>query len=104
LLGMITDRDIVVRAIAEGQDVNTCEARQVMSERLLYCFEDQDVQEAAELMSRHQVRRLPVIGRDKSLIGMISLGDISQSTDDEIADEALAQISKPTHHEAQPRH
>lgn len=105
LLGMITDRDIVIRAIAEGKDVNNVEVRQVMSDQILYCFEDQDVEEAAEIMSKNQIRRLPVVSRDKSLVGMIALGDIAQSSEDEAAEDALTQISKPSKgDQAQARH
>lgn len=97
LLGMITDRDITVRAVAEGRDVNQVAVKDVMSsDQVLYCFDDQDVEEAAEIMSRHQVRRLPVIDRNKKLVGMIALGDISQSSEDDAAEDALTEISKPS--------
>src|SRR5947209_20322388 len=71
LAGMITDRDITVRAVAEALDPKTTKVRHVMTKNILYCFEDQDVDEAARLMQEHQVRRLLVLDRDKRLVGII---------------------------------
>src|SRR5215831_14098155 len=94
LVGIVTDRDIVLRAIAEGKGPDTCVA-DVMSEELLYCYDDEDLDAAASKMSANQVRRLPVINRDKRLVGVISLGDLSQASDDDgsRASEALAGIA-----------
>jgi CBS domain-containing protein len=96
LVGMITDRDIVVRALAEGKDGDT-PIRDVMSRDVKYCFEDDDVGEVAHNMGDLQIRRLPVVNRDKRLIGILSLGDIAhQSNDTESAAEALCHISEPS--------
>jgi len=96
LVGFITDRDIVVRALADsgGPDSPVSEA---MSDRILYCFEDDSVESAAENMGRNQVRRLPVLTRDKRLCGIIALGDIANVGADEPAEGALEAISRPTH-------
>jgi CBS domain-containing protein len=81
--GILTDRDITVRATAEGRDPNTTRVRDVMTEDVFYCFEDQDVQDAAEIMERAQIRRLVVLNRDKRLVGIVSLGDLAVYTEDE---------------------
>jgi len=88
---MITDRDVTVRAVAAGRFDAT--VGDVLSEDIYYCFEDEDVERAATLMVEHQVRRLPVMNRDKRLVGIVSLGDISQK-DDDSAGVALAYISE----------
>ena len=81
LLGMITDRDIVVRCVADGGDCNNYFVRDAMSAELLVCFDDQPVEEAARLMEEHRVRRLPVLGQDHRLVGIVSLGDLSGRRD-----------------------
>lgn len=96
LVGMITDRDIVVRAIAEGRDPKTVRVQDVMSPDILYCFEDQSVGEAAQLMQARQVRRLVVLNRDKRLAGIVSLGDLAAKTRDKaLSGETLEQVSEP---------
>jgi len=96
LAGMITDRDIAVRAVAEGKDPRTTKVREVMSEKIIYCFEDQDVEEAARLMQERQVRRLVVLNRDKRMVGIVSLGDLATETGDRTkAGEVLQDISEP---------
>jgi CBS domain-containing protein len=77
LLGMITDRDIVVRCVAEGSDCQKRTVRDVMSAELLVCFEDQPVDEARRLMTEYQVRRLPVLDHKQRLVGIVSLDDLS---------------------------
>src|SRR5688572_27041303 len=74
LAGMITDRDITVRAVAGEYDLAKSVVREVMTPKVVYCFDDQNVKEAAELMQEHQVRRLVVLNRDKRLVGVLSLG------------------------------
>ncbi len=98
LVGMITDRDIAVRAVAEGKDPKTCHVRDAMTKDVIYCFEDQDCDEAAELMAEHQVRRLPILNRDKRLIGILSLGDIALK-DTGTSATAMRGVSQHTHHE-----
>src|SRR5688572_13508880 len=76
LAGMVTDRDIAVRAVADGRDPNSTSVRDVMSQGIIYIFADQEVEEAVRLMEEKQVRRLPVLNREKRLVGIIALGDI----------------------------
>ena len=96
LVGMVTDRDITVRAVAEGQDPSTTLVRDVMTDKILYCYDDQDVSEAAQSMEDNQVRRLVVLNRDKRLAGIVSLGDVAVDTHDEqLAGHALEAISEP---------
>jgi CBS domain-containing protein len=97
LVGMVTDRDIVLRAVAEGGDMGSYTARQVMSPNVLYCFDDQS--RRCE-MKENQVRRLPVLNRDKRLVGMVSLGDLAQHSTAEQAGEALKGISRTGHRRA----
>ncbi len=95
LIGMITDRDIVVRAVAEERSPGSTAVREVMSEGICYCFEDDDTEGAAQIMANHQVRRLPVLNRNKRLVGVVALADISRA-EDEAAQGALKDISEPT--------
>jgi CBS domain-containing protein len=80
LVGTLTDRDIAIRGTAEGKDPNTTPVSDVMSTDLVYCFEHQDAGEAAAIMGERQVRRLPVLNRDKRLVGIVSVGDIATET------------------------
>jgi CBS domain-containing protein len=96
LLGMVTDRDIVVRAIATGKDRQVT-VTEVMSPDVFYLFEDQDVDEAARIMEKRQIRRLPVLDRNKHLVGIVSLGDIAVRTgDDSLSGDALEAVSEPS--------
>lgn len=94
LVGMVTDRDIAVRGIAEGRGPKA-KVREVMTPAIKYCFEDQEVDEIAANMADIQLRRLPVVDRDKRLVGILSLGDIATSGDPDKATEALSGISRP---------
>src|SRR5215207_5359215 len=94
LVGMITDRDIAVRAVAQGLGPDT-KIRDVMSEDVLYCFEDEDLDDAAQNMGDIKVRRLPVLNRDKRLVGIISISDLSRREDAEQIGRAIADISAP---------
>jgi CBS domain-containing protein len=95
LVGTITDRDIAVRAVASGKDPNSTPVRDAMSQGIFYCFEDQSVDEVAAMMGDKQVRRMPVLNRDKRLVGIVALGDLAteRGADDD-AGEALSEISK----------
>src|SRR6266516_5225512 len=102
LFGMLTDRDIVIRAIADGRDPMTTTVAEAMTADVIYCTEDQDVREAARLMEEHQIRRLIVVDRDHRLVGIVSLGDIAITTGDErLAGEALERVSEPAPAEVQ---
>lgn len=93
LVGMITDRDIAIRGIAMGRGPDA-KVRDVMSTDVKYCFDDEDVDEVLQNMGALQVRRLPVLNRDKQLIGIISLGDLAVNGEMAEAGEALSGISK----------
>ena len=95
LVGMITDRDIAVRAVAKGKNPDT-PVRDIMSSEIRYCFDDQELDEVAANMADVKVRRLPVVNRDKRLVGIVSLGDIALADDPgEAASAALCGISEP---------
>jgi CBS domain-containing protein len=93
LVGMITDRDITIRAVAEGRDPNTTKVRDAMSEHIRFCFEDEDTQEVGHKMSDWAVRRLPVLNRDKRLVGIVSLGDLATGGAEQESQKALEEIS-----------
>ena len=96
LVGVLTDRDIIVRAVATGMDPVQTRVGQVMTTAIDYCYEDQDCHEVARLMERHQVRRLMVLDRDERLVGIVSLGDLAVGTGDEkLAGEVLEVVSEP---------
>ena len=93
LVGMITDRDIVIRAVAEGLPAST-PIRDVMTKELKYCFENDEIEDVAENMGDIQMRRLPVLDSKKRIVGIVSIGDLARSND-ECAGEALAGIAQP---------
>ena len=98
LVGVITDRDIAVRGVAQGYDPKTARVQEVMTPEVIYCFDDEDVKEAAKKMEEKQVRRLPVLNREKRLVGIVSLGDLAVRTGKEkMAGEVLERVSKPGH-------
>lgn len=98
LVGIITDRDIVVRALAEGRDPNITQVKDIATSDIIYCFGDDSVEDAATLMEQNQIRRLIVTDHDLTPIGIISLGDIAVKTGQErLSGETLEQISEPAH-------
>jgi CBS domain-containing protein len=98
LVGMVTDRDMVTKALAEGRDPNSTRARDVMTSPIVYCFEDQDIGEAARVMEVRQIRRLVVLNKDKRLVGIVSLGDLSlRGGSEELPSEVLEKVSEPRH-------
>jgi CBS domain-containing protein len=95
-IGMITDRDITIRATAESLPPRLGQVSDVMTREVVYCFEDDDTAEAAELMKDKQIRRLLVLNRDKQLVGIVSLGDLAvDGQDAHLAEEALEAVSHP---------
>jgi CBS domain-containing protein len=94
LVGMITDRDIAVRAVADGQGCDT-KVRDVMTREVRYCFDDEDTEDVMVNMGDQQLRRLPVVDRDKRLVGMLSLSDCTMGDTDRQTGEALQQITRP---------
>jgi CBS domain-containing protein len=93
LVGMLTDRDIAVRAVAAGKGPDTT-VGEAMSPEVLYCYDDQDIDEVCENMADEQVRRLPVVDRDKKLVGIVSLGDLANAGETDAAGEALEGITR----------
>jgi len=97
LLGMVTDRDITVRATAEGYDPRATHVADVMTAQVVCCRDSDDVREAAKLMQRRQLRRLVVVNGGGRLVGIVSLGDLAlQTGDDKLAGETLERVSEPT--------
>ncbi len=94
LIGVVTDRDLVIRGMAEARDPNATTIRDVMSHGVCYCFDDEDVKDVADQMAELQVRRLPVLNREKRLVGIVSLGDLSQRADLSLSGEALQGVSE----------
>jgi len=100
LIGMVTDRDMTVRTTAAGADPNDARVRDAMTPQIHFCFEDEDVADAARLMKEKQIRRLPVLNNEKRMVGIVSLGDLAVETQDEqLAGNTLEAVSEP----AEPR-
>ena len=95
IAGIVTDRDIVLRSTADGRDPNSTAVRDVMSPGVVHVTADQEVDEAARVMEERQVRRLPVLGRDRRLVGIVSLGDIALSSNPAFSGLALRDVSEP---------
>jgi CBS domain-containing protein len=95
LVGMVTDRDIAVRGVGEGRDPVQCRVRDVMTSEVRYVYEDDSLEEAVDNMAELQVRRLPVISREKRLVGIISLADIAREHEPRQTGEALQGIARP---------
>ena len=92
LVGMVTDRDIVVEAVASDRNPVECSVRDVMSEGIYYCFDDDDARSAADVMAEHKVRRLPVVNRDRRLVGIVAVADLARAG---IAEPAVEAVSQP---------
>jgi CBS domain-containing protein len=94
LVGMITDRDIAVRGVAQGKGAD-CSVRDLMSENIICAHEEDDADQIAHRMSEEQVRRLPVLDANNRMVGIVSLGDLSRETSGEAAHQALEGVSAP---------
>ncbi len=96
LLGMITDRDITVRCSAQGKSPQEVKVQDAMSTDLVFCFDDEDVDVAADLMEERQIRRLPILDRNKRLVGIVALADLAtRQGDEKLSGEILQEISQP---------
>lgn len=96
LVGIVTDRDLAVRAIAENRDLATCLIDDVMTKTVVHVYDDQDIEEAVDLMSSWQVRRLPVLNRQGRLVGIIALADVAlNGFDPKVAGQTLRRIAQP---------
>lgn len=96
LIGMVTDRDIAIRAFADGKDPSTLTARDVMTEDIVYCRDDESIDDAVHLMEEKKLRRLPVINGKKRLVGMLSLGDVAHATSQSLCGELTKAVA--AHH------
>src|SRR6059058_1937235 len=94
LVGMITDRDIAIRAVAVGKGPDTPVREVMTSEQVLYCYEDEELDHVAKNMSQQQVRRLPLVNREKRLVGIVSLGNLAQR-EGRAANKAVKGVTKP---------
>ena len=103
LVGMITDRDIVIRAVADGRDTRTTKVRDAMTTDVVCCNEDDDVQAAATKMEKRQIRRLVVVDANQRVSGIVSLGDIAINSDEKMSGRVLEEVSRPSHQVTDPR-
>jgi CBS domain-containing protein len=96
LIGVVSDRDIILRAMAEGFDPKVAVGRDIVTSPVIYCYEDQSVEDAARLMHENQVRRLVVLNHDdKQMVGVVSLGDLALNVNDKVSGDVLQSISEP---------
>ena len=96
LVGILTDRDLVVRVLAAKRDPKAMLVGEAMTPSVVYCFEDDDVERAALVMAGQQIRRLPVLDRNRKLVGIISIGDIAAQGQSQLGGEVLEEVSQPT--------
>ena len=98
LVGMLTDRDIVLRAVADGRDPRTTKVRDAMTSDVVCCKEDDDVKDAAKKMKDRQIRRIVVVDAGQKVCGIVSLGDIAVDThNDRMSGDVLEEVSRPSH-------
>jgi CBS domain-containing protein len=96
LIGMVTDRDITCRGVANGKDLSKLTARDVMTKGIVYCRDGEELDDALRIMESKKIRRLPVIDEKKRMVGMLSLGDVSHAASHELSGELMAAVS--AHH------
>lgn len=96
VVGMLTDRDIAIRAVAKGKNPKETKVRDIMTTHVLYCYEDEPIETAAENMAKLQIRRMPIVNHDKRLVGILSLADIARKCDSRQASHALKHIAQPS--------
>jgi CBS domain-containing protein len=100
LMGVLSDRDITIRAFADGIDINVMLGRDLMTTPAIYAFDDQDVTEAAKIMGENQIRRLVILGREtERVVGVISLGDLARKGITDISGQVLRKVSEPENQE-----
>jgi CBS domain-containing protein len=96
LAGLLTDRDIVIRGLAEGLDPGSTQVKDILSSEVVYCYDDDSVEDAARLMEDNQIRRLIVVNHDQTPVGIVSIGDIAvKSGQEQLAGEILERVSEP---------
>jgi CBS domain-containing protein len=97
LCGMVTDRDLVVRIIAKGLDPKQVHVSDATSSEVFFCYEDEDLEKASQVMAQKQIRRLPILSRAKKLVGIVSLGDVAvRGKDAQTSGVVLEQVSRPS--------
>ena len=97
LVGVLTDRDLVVRVVASSRDPKAMLVGEAMTPSVVYCFEDDDVEHAAAIMAGHQIRRLPVLDKNRKLVGIVSMGDIAvHAQDRQLTGKVLEDVSQPS--------
>jgi CBS domain-containing protein len=96
IVGMVTDRDITLRAVANSKDPDTCTVQEVMSEEIKYLFDDESTEDLVRNIGTLQIRRLPVLNREKRLVGIVSLGDLALRSEGTAAESALRSVSTPS--------
>jgi CBS domain-containing protein len=94
LVGTVTDRDIVLRGLADGKDMKDCKAGDIMTPEVFWCYEDQTAEEVGDYMSKKEIRRVVVIGRDKRIAGVISIGDLAKRGEQSKAGETICNIAE----------
>ena len=96
LMGALTDRDIAIRALSDGMDIKVMLGRDLMTTPAIYCFDDQDVTDAAKVMGENQIRRLVILGRENErVVGVISLGDLVRKGITDLSGQVLQRVSEP---------
>ncbi len=96
LVGTLTDRDIAIRAVADGKDPNSAKVGDAMTRDIAYAFDDQDSSEAAQIMAEKQIRRLTILNRDKRLVGVVAIADLAVKTgDDDVVGQTVQDVSEP---------
>jgi CBS domain-containing protein len=103
LVGMITDRDIAIRAVAQGKGAD-CKIRDAMTPEIRYCFDDEEVEHVLETMGDNRIRRLPVLSRNKRLVGIVSIGDLSLDAPHRHLGQAVSRVSQPGGQHSQATH
>jgi CBS domain-containing protein len=97
LCGMVTDRDLVVRIVAKGLDPKQVHVSDATSSEVFFCYEDEDLEKASQVMAQKQIRRLPILSRAKKLVGIVSLGDVAvRGKDAQTSGVVLEQVSRPS--------
>jgi CBS domain-containing protein len=97
LCGMVTDRDLVVRVVAKGLDPKQVHVSEATSSEVFFCYEDEDLEKASQVMAQKQIRRLPILSRAKKLVGIVSLGDVAvRGKDAQTSGIVLEQVSRPS--------
>ena len=97
LVGMITDRDIACRGAADGCDPANTPVRETMSKGIVYCFDDEKVEDVADFLEKKQLHRLVVLNREKRMVGMLSLGDVATHCAHKLSGEVLDAVCQPLH-------